>query len=71
MFEYPQAAKRIGALAENTDFTKRMRKLAKMHVQEIHDAALAKQGIEKPEEKKDQKKKSSPKTLERIKFHTK
>lgn len=49
-----------------------MKKAAKLHVQELQEQALARQGIEKVEEKKDGvKKKSSPRTLERIKFHTK
>lgn len=71
LFDYPVAASKFQNLKSNTDFIKKMKKAAKMHVLEMQENALARQGVEKIEEKKDIKKKSSPRTLEKIRYHTK
>lgn len=58
-------------IQDNQEFLKKMKKAAKLHVQELQEQALAKAGIEKVDDKKDGKKKTSPRTLDQIKLHTK
>jgi hypothetical protein len=52
LFDYPVAASKFQNLKSNTDFIKKMKKAAKMHVLEMQENALARQGVEKIEEKK-------------------